>query len=274
VYVGATLKANAKTTKVVEPCVSTLDHPAEFSETTAVLGSALCDHRLDATFAKFPAMWFGVVAAIGVNDFGLLKRAATYTANRRDRIDKRQQLGDVVAVRAGQDGIDGDAFRIYEDVMFGTGSRAIRGVRASSSPAPTARTDDESTAAREKSSRPASLNFARSNSCSRSHTPAFCQSCKRRQQVGPEPNPSLIDRSHHRIQVLNTNRMPFSAARSETVRRPRYFLRRGFGGGSKGSINAHSSSSMIGVPIPLVPIVQTAKVNSLPKRLTVPSGSF
>jgi hypothetical protein len=32
-------------------------------------------------------------------------------------------------------------------------------------------------------------------------------------------------------------------------------LRRGFGGGSKGSINAHSSSSMIGVPIPLVPVV-------------------
>jgi hypothetical protein len=28
-----------------------------------------------------------------------------------------------------------------------------------------------------------------------------------------------------------------------------------------GSINAHSSSSMIGVPIPLVPVVQMAKVN-------------
>jgi hypothetical protein len=51
-------------------------------------------------------------------------------------------------------------------------------------------------------------------------------------------------------------------------------LRRGFGGGSKGSINPHSSSSTIGVPIPLVPVVQMAKVNSLPKRLTAPSGSF
>ena len=116
--IGATLKANAKTAKVVEPCVSTLNHPAKFAKATAMLGPALCDHRLDAAFAKVPAMWFGVVAAIDVNDFGLLKRPATYTANRRDRIDERQQLGDVITVRSGQDGTDGDALGIDEDVMF------------------------------------------------------------------------------------------------------------------------------------------------------------
>lgn len=272
--VGPTLKAKAKTTEVVEPCVSTLDHPAKLAESTAVLGAAPCDHRLDAAFAKFLAMRFGVVTAISVDDFGLLKRSATCAANRRNGIDERQQLGDIVAVRAGQDCTDGHAVRIDEDMMLRTGSRPIRGVRASFSPAPTARTDDESTAAREKSRCQASRNFASSRSCSWSHTPAFCQSRKRRQQVGPEPNPNLVERSHQRIPVLNTNRMPFSAARFETGRRPGYFLRRGFGGGSKGSIKAHSSSSMIGVPIPLVPVVQTAKVNSLPKRLTAPSGSF
>jgi hypothetical protein len=121
VNVGATLKANAKATKVVEPCVSTLDHPAKFSEATAVLGPAFCDHRLDAAFAKYAAMRFGVVAAIGVNDFGLLERAATYTANRRNGIDERQQLGNVVAVRAGQDGTDGDAIHIDEDVCLEPG---------------------------------------------------------------------------------------------------------------------------------------------------------
>jgi hypothetical protein len=31
---------------------------------------------------------------------------------------------------------------------------------------------------------------------------------------------------------------------------------------------------MIGVPIPLVPAVQIARVNGLPKRLTAPSRSF
>ncbi|MGF7192197.1 hypothetical protein JOE11_005275 [Robbsia andropogonis] len=72
----------------------------------------------------------------------------------------------------------------------------------------------------------------------------------------------MVEKSHQRIPVLNTNKMPFSAARLETGSRPGYFLRRGFGGGSKGSINAHNSSSMNGAPIPLVPVVQTTKVNS------------
>jgi hypothetical protein len=84
VHVFATLKANAKTTKIAEPCASTLDHLAKFAETIAVLGLALCGHRLDAAFATFPAMWFGVVAAVavGVKNFGLSERPATFTANR------------------------------------------------------------------------------------------------------------------------------------------------------------------------------------------------
>jgi hypothetical protein len=89
VNVGPTLKAYAKRTKVVEPRVSTLDHPAKFAETTAVLGAAPCDHRLDAALAKFLAMCFGVVAAIGVDDLGLLKWPAAYTANRRNGVNGR-----------------------------------------------------------------------------------------------------------------------------------------------------------------------------------------
>ncbi len=240
--VGPTFEANAKTTEVAKPRMSTFNNPAELTQTTAVFSPALGDHRLDAALAKPLTMWLGVVATVCVDDFGLLKRPAGYAANWWDGVNQRQQLGDVVPVGAGQDCTDGDAIRVDEDVMLGTWSRAIRGARASFSPAPTARTDDESTAAREKSSSPASRNFASSNSCKRFHTPAFCQSRKRLQQVGPEPNPNLVERWHQRIPVLNTNRMPFSAARFETGRRPGYFLRRGFGGGSKGSIKAHSSS--------------------------------
>ncbi len=272
--VGSTLKANAKTTKIVQPCVSPLDHPAEFAESATVFCTALGDHRFDTARTKPLTMRLGVVAAICVDDLGLAKRSAAYAANGRDRVNERQQLGNVVTIRASQDCTDGHAVGVDEDVMLRTWSRAIGGVRASFSPAPTARTEDESTAAREKSSSPASRNLASSNSCNALHTPAFCQSRKRLQQVGPDPNPSLVERSHQRIPVLNTNRMPFSAARSEIGSRPGYFLRRGFGDGSKGSINAHSSSSMIGAPIPLVPVVQTTKVNSLPKRLTAPLGSF
>lgn len=158
--------------------------------------------------------------------------------------------------------------------MHGSCSRAIRGLLAGSSSAPTARTGDESTADREKPSLPGSRYFARSSSCGRFHTPAFYQSRKRLQQIEPEPNPNLADRSCQRIVVLNTNRMPFSAARFETGRRPGYFLRRCFRGASRGSISVHSSSSMIGALIPSVPVVQAVKVSSLPKRLTRPRRSL
>lgn len=247
--VGPTFEANAKTTEVVKPSMSTFDNPAEFAQATAVFCPALGDHRLDASLAKFLAMCLRVIATVCVDDLWLLKRPTTYAANRWNGVKQRQQLGDIVAIRASEDHADRNAIGVYEDVVLGTWSRAIRGVRTSFSPAPTARTGEESTAAREKSSSPASRNFASSSSCNRFHTPAFCQSRNRRQQVEPDPNPNLVDRSRQRIPVLSTNRMPFSAARFETGNRPGYFLRRGLGEGSNGSISVHSSSSTIGAPI-------------------------
>ncbi|MGF6472600.1 hypothetical protein QFZ89_007851 [Paraburkholderia youngii] len=249
VNVGPTFEANAKTTEVVKPRMRTFDNPAEFAQTTAVFCPALGDHRLDAALAKFLPMRLGVIATVCVDDLGLLKRPATYAANRWNGVKQRQQLGDVVTIRASEDRADRNAIGVYENVVLGTWSRAIRGVRTSFSPAPTARTDEESTAAREKSSSPASRNFASSSSCNRFHTPAFCQSRNRRQQVDPDPNPNLVDRSRQRIPVLSTNRMPFSAARFATGNRPGYFLRRGLSEGSNGSISVHSSSSTIGAPI-------------------------
>lgn len=236
------------------------DNPSEFSKPASVLGSTLRDHRLDATIAKFSAMRFGVVAAIGIEDLGLLKGATTHAANRWNRVDERQQLGDVVAVRAAQDRHDGNAVGIDKDVMLGAWSRAIRGVRARFSPAPTARTDDESTATREKSISPASRSLASSSSCSRSHTPVSCQSFNRRQQVAPEPKPNRVGKWFQRIPVLSTNRMPFSAARFDTGRRPGFFLRRGFAGGSNGSISVHNSSSAIGASIPWVPLFRSPRL--------------
>ena len=73
---GPTLKANAKTTKVVEPRVSTLDHPAEFAQSAAVFSAAPGNHRFDAALAKPLTMLVGVVASICVDDFGFLKRSA------------------------------------------------------------------------------------------------------------------------------------------------------------------------------------------------------
>ena len=251
--VGAAFEANTKTTEVMQPRVSSFNYPAELSQATAMFGTASCNDRSDASLAQAPSMCFGIVATIGVDNTRLVLRPATYAANRRNRVNQWQKLSDVVAVGTRQDCVEGYTVGVDEDVMLGTRSRTISGVRTCFSPAPTARTDDESTAAREKSSCPASRNLASSSACSLFHTSASCQSRKRLQHVTPEPNPNSMGRSRQGMPVLKTNRMPLSAARFDTGIRPGYFLRRGLGAGNKGSINVHKSSSMIAAYISLGP---------------------
>ncbi|CAE6866496.1 hypothetical protein R69658_07892 [Paraburkholderia aspalathi] len=272
--VATSIESNAKSTEIVEPRVSPFYHPAELAQATAMFSSTPRDHWRDASITQALAMGVGVVTAIGVNDFGLAQWSATHAADRWDGIDQRQQLGDVVTVCAGQYRADRYPVGVYEDVVLRTWARAIRGVRPSFSPAPTARTDDESTAAYERSSCPDSRNRSSSNACSLFQTPAFCHASRRRQQVAPEPNPSSVGKWFQRIPVRNTNRTPLSAARSGTRGRPRRSLFRRFGFGSNGSISVRNSSSMIGACIPSVSVVWTAEVNIAPRKLTAPSQGF
>ena len=51
--------------------------------------------------------------------WGLRSGRHAGTANRRDSVDQRQQLRDIVAVRAAQDRADRNAIRLCEDVVFG-----------------------------------------------------------------------------------------------------------------------------------------------------------
>lgn len=140
------------------------------------------------------------------------------------------------------------------------------------SPAPTTRTDGESTAARERSIWPVARNLSSSNSCSWSHTPAFCQSFNRRQQVASEPKPSRVGKWFPRMPVLNTNRMPLSAARSGTRRRPGSLFTRGFAAGSNGSISFHKSSSMIGASILGLPLFKCPRLTVRRASKQTPHG--
>lgn len=254
--------------------MSAFDHPTILAESAAVSGPALRDHWLDTAIAQGSPMPLGVVSAIGVHHARPLNRVAAQAANRWNRVDQRQQLRNIVDVGASQDRGERCAVGVGDDVVLGAGSRTISGVRASFWPAPTARTDDESTAAREKSIWPAACSLASNSSWRRFHTPASCQSRSRRQQVAPEPKPSWVGRWFHRMPVLSTNRMPFNVARFGTGNRPGFFVRRGFGGGSNGSMSIHNSSSTIGACIPHDPVAQMLEVNRSPVKLTAPRESF
>ncbi len=98
--VSSATEAYAKTTEVVEPRVSPFNDPTEFAQTTAIFSPAPCDHRFDAAFAQSLAMRIGVVTTIGIDELGSLKWSAARAVDRKNRVDERLQLGDIVAARA------------------------------------------------------------------------------------------------------------------------------------------------------------------------------
>jgi hypothetical protein len=125
-------------------------------------------------------------------------------------------------------------------VVLGAGRTAVNGVRPSLFAPILARTLSESTLALDQSiaaSSPSQLSSLESNF---SQTPATCQSCSRRQQVVPLPQPNSFGSSRHGQPVRSTNTMPPRAARSGTRGRPPF----GFGGslGCRGSIASQRSS--------------------------------
>lgn len=160
-----------------------------------------------------------------------------------ERVEQRQELGDVVAVAAGEDDGRRCAVAIGDQVVVRARPSPAdrRGARAQ--PPFDARTCEESTTALDRSSRAAAFSSASRTSCRRCHTPASFQN-RSRQHVIPDPNPSSCGRCSHRIPVCSTNRIPHSTSRSGTGRRPGHRNRRSLLG-SSGSIRAHSSSDTI-----------------------------
>ncbi|MDQ0627103.1 hypothetical protein QFZ39_006378 [Paraburkholderia graminis] len=245
---------------MMQPGMCTLDNPTDFPKATAVRMPAPRNARANPALVKSASVFVVVVTSVGVDAARTVQRPPASAADRHDGLNQRNELGDVVTIGASQDCRDRRTVGVGGDVVLGSRSRSIGGVWTSFSPAPTARIEDESTTTREKSILSTARNLARSTACSRSHTPACCQSRSLRQQLTPEPHPISAGKSRHRIPVFSTNRMPVSAARSGTGLRPGYLKRRGFAGGSSGSISVHSSSSMIGLPISSIQLSRRSRL--------------
>jgi len=98
---GEALEAHAQSLEVVQPSNRSLDNPTGFAKTTAMRFTATGDLGGDAGGVKRLAIFVVVVAAITLDDAGLGQRTAAFAADRRNRLDQRQQLGDVVAIGAG-----------------------------------------------------------------------------------------------------------------------------------------------------------------------------
>lgn len=246
------LKTDSESTKLMQPRDRSLDHPASHTQTAAMWSTTRSDLSADALVSQGSAVGVGIVGAIGLYHTRFAFGVADFTRDRRNLFDQGHELGDVVVIGGGENGGQRNTLRIREEVVFAARTTAIGWVRSSFFPAPTARMEELSATALEKSICSAARNRESSTRCSRLQTPRRCQCLSRRQHVIPEPQPISLGSISQGIPDLKTNKMPVSTRRSSRGRRPVYRLRLRFLG-NNGSMCVHNSSSINGFGIRVPP---------------------
>jgi len=243
--VVAFLITNTKASILMQPGMSSLYYPAINTQSASVFSPAFGQQGDNSSIAKLLPMRLRVISSIAKQAIRTPNRSANLACDWRDTVNQRQKLRDVVTVCTGQYHRKRDTISICYQMVFRPFLAAIRGIWAGFCPPKTARTDDESTIAREKSIWSDWRNLFSSTWCILSHTPAFCHSCSRRQQVIPQPQPISCGRSSQPIPVFNTNNIPVRAWRFDIGFWPGYQNLRFFSG-INGFTISHNSSVTIG----------------------------
>lgn len=117
---GGPLVAGPEATEVVQVGEASLDHPALATEPGAVGGAPACDPMGDAASAQDAPVLVVVVAAVGEDQVGLLSRPADLAGDRArgQIVQERHQLGDIVAVAAGERDRQRDPGRIDQEMVL------------------------------------------------------------------------------------------------------------------------------------------------------------
>lgn len=238
----ANLPPYAQSAEPVQQCDGLFDDPAVDAQTGAVFGAASGELGPDPLGSHKITVFVVVVGPVGIQRLGAAARSTALSPHWWDRLDQREELGDVMSLPTGEGGCQRHAATISDHVVFRPSPGAIYRAGTGFGPPFNARTCEPSTAARDQSIIPAECNSANNLSCNRCHTPASVQSRRRRQQVIPEPYPSSWGRNSHGMPVYSTNKIPHNALRSSNRLRPGFRKRR-CTTGNNGSIRSHSPSS-------------------------------
>jgi len=185
---------NSQSTKLVQPGKCSLDYPAKDSQPATIFRSAFCQNRIYTQLTQCISMGLTVIGSIALNTIRSFTRTTHLTCDWGNRLNQRQKLSYIVAVSSCDFYRKRDTVGIGDNVMFRPQFPSIRCIRARFRPPKTARTEAESTTAREKSILSFSRRWLSRMRCILSQMPAFCQSCRRRQQVMPEPQPISFGR--------------------------------------------------------------------------------
>ncbi len=243
--ITTTLITNSQPAKLVQPGKRAFYYPTSFAQPAAIGGSTFGQQGFDLQKSQCNPVWLRIIATIALNNIRTLTGSTTPASYRWNCFNQWKKLRHVVAISTGDNGSKRYPVGVGNYMMLAAVFASISGVWASFLPPKTARTDAESTTAREKSILSAFRSLLSKMRCILSQIPASCQSCSLRQHVMPEPQPISLGKCSQPIPVLSTNRIPVKVARSGIDFRPGY-RNRLFFFGIIGSINFHNSSSKIG----------------------------
>ena len=244
--VGSSLITDTQAPELMQPREGPFDHPAKHAQAAPVVRASASQDRDDAEASQGLSVRGRVVGAVPLDAVRSAARVTDFPANGWDGLDEGEQLRHVVAIGLRDDGRQRNAVAIGDQVVLAPQLPSIRWRRARFFPAWCARTEDESTSARDQSSWLAAWSRSSSTRWSRCQTPTRCQSRKRRQQVIPDPQPISWGRASQGIPVRRTKRIPVRTRRGSSGLRPGYRLRRRLGGGSNGLMTAQRGSSTKG----------------------------
>jgi hypothetical protein len=99
---GAVLPANCEALELVEPREGALHDPTNHTESGTMADAPTGDDGPHAALFDQPSVLVVVVAAVSDNAAGPPARPAGLATHRWDRVQQRDELGDVIAVSAGQ----------------------------------------------------------------------------------------------------------------------------------------------------------------------------
>lgn len=123
--IGTSFVADPEPFELMQPSKGPLYHPTDFAEPRAVGHATSSDHRSDAALPQQAAVLVEVVAPVGIQVPRLPARSPSQPPDRRDRVEQRQELGDVVTISAGErDGRGGSVLVDYQ-VVLGTGRGTV-----------------------------------------------------------------------------------------------------------------------------------------------------
>ena len=241
VDIRSSLVAHQKPAVPRQPRQRALHHPPMPSEPLAGVFPSPGDAALDAATAQNFLAAREVVGLICVQFLGYL--AWPTPAGTLDRSDGVHQclkdLG-VVYVGRSEHHSERNSVAVGKEVVLGAGLTTVGGACPDSLTPLLAGTLAESRLALDQSTLPLLPSTFRSARCRRRHTPAFCQSRSRRQQVTPLPKPISLGSIRQGMPLLRTKTMPDSTRRSGIRGLPPLVLDASVG--SRGSTIRHSSS--------------------------------